>query len=460
MRFRLPISARLPLLLCIAAAAALAAPAAAGAATLNVTTTADERDLVANGTCSLREAVQATNADADFGGCTGSGYGDDTILLPGGVYALTLAGAMDDGNVTGDIDVNELTDQALSIQRAGAAPVTIDGGAAGDRVMEVRNGGTLNVDGLTLRNGVPPGAVIAGGIVALLGSDLNLSNSTLSNNTANSGGAVGIGDSDTTLTNVTLSGNSATVDGGALYANSATANVVLRSVTVTNNTADSDNTGGTGNGGGIFASNGTWSIQNTIVAGNSDLSGGAPDCQEQAPGTLASLGSVLIGDATGCAGLAPGAGDILNQAAGLSPLADNAGPTFTHALSATSPALNAASAAAPATDQRGLARAGAPDIGSYERVLCGGVAVNKVGTAGSDKIKGTAGADGILGLGGKDTLSGLAGNDGLCGGAGKDGLFGGAGKDRLLGQAGKDKLVGGKGKDVLKGGPGKDKQRQ
>ena len=55
---------------------------------------------------------------------------------------------------------------------------------------------------------------------------------------------------------------------------------------------------------------------------------------------------------------------------GIGPLADNGGPTLTHALLAGSPAINAASAQdCPPTDQRGVARpqGAACDIGSYER---------------------------------------------------------------------------------------------
>ena len=62
------------------------------------------------------------------------------------------------------------------------------------------------------------------------------------------------------------------------------------------------------------------------------------------------------------------------------PLADNGGTTFTHALLEGSPALNGAGPTAAPTDQRGVPRTS--DIGAYERELCGGVVVNRVGTDG------------------------------------------------------------------------------
>ena len=51
----------------------------------------------------------------------------------------------------------------------------------------------------------------------------------------------------------------------------------------------------------------------------------------------------------------------------LGPLADNGGPTQTHALLTGSPAINNATAAgATATDQRGVAAVGVRDSGAYE----------------------------------------------------------------------------------------------
>ena len=50
----------------------------------------------------------------------------------------------------------------------------------------------------------------------------------------------------------------------------------------------------------------------------------------------------------------------------LRPLADNGGPTRTHALVNNSPAIDAANAACPATDQRGAERDSQCDIGSFE----------------------------------------------------------------------------------------------
>src|SRR4029453_14878104 len=50
----------------------------------------------------------------------------------------------------------------------------------------------------------------------------------------------------------------------------------------------------------------------------------------------------------------------------LGPLADNGGPTLTHALRSGSLAINRGDPAAPPQDQRGYGRLGVPDVGAFE----------------------------------------------------------------------------------------------
>ena len=93
---------------------ALSLPAPASAGTISVTTTFDELD--GSAPCSLREAVNTANADANSGGCTDANPASaDTIKLAGGDYNLRLAGA-EDANASGDLDVTE----SLTIIGAGA----------------------------------------------------------------------------------------------------------------------------------------------------------------------------------------------------------------------------------------------------------------------------------------------------------------------------------------------------
>ena len=50
----------------------------------------------------------------------------------------------------------------------------------------------------------------------------------------------------------------------------------------------------------------------------------------------------------------------------LDPLAENGGPTLTHALQPGSPAINRGDPASPPQDQRGYSRLGVPDVGAFE----------------------------------------------------------------------------------------------
>lgn len=84
------------------------------------------------------------------------------------------------------------------------------------------------------------------------------------------------------------------------------------------------------------------------------------------------------------------------------------------------------------------------------------LAVNKVGTDGSDSLRGTDNADNLFGLGGKDTLFGLGGSDNLLGGPGNDSVQGDRGSDNLVGSSGNDLVVGWEGSDNVMGEGGND----
>src|SRR5262245_60168490 len=104
-----------------------AAPAAA--ATINVTTTVDERT-AGDGQCSLREAISTVDGNGD-GDCPAADGGANTIVLGAHSYSLTLAGFLVLGNPTGCLStfVPETTDNSrgeLSIS-AGVQNLTIEG---------------------------------------------------------------------------------------------------------------------------------------------------------------------------------------------------------------------------------------------------------------------------------------------------------------------------------------------
>ena len=107
-------------------------------------------------------------------------------------------------------------------------------------------------------------------------------------------------------------------------------------------------------GYGIFAVAGSVTLQNTVVANNSQF----PDTPQRDPancsGSVTSRGNNLDGDGT-CSLTGPG--DLSKVDPKLGPLADYGGPTQTQALLPGSPAIDAGSNVdCPATDQRGFQR--------------------------------------------------------------------------------------------------------
>ena len=184
----------------------------------------------------------------------------------------------------------------------------------------------------------------------------NVSNATVS---PGGGGGIFFSNSTLTLTNSTVSGNSAKAHGGGLFSYMPGSSATLTAVTIADNTPDSDGTGG-GSGGGLYIYNGTVTLVGSIVADNTGA-----ECYRSA-GSLVSSGYNLSSDAS-CK--LDGPGDLPSTPAGLGPLADNGGPTQTHALLPGSQAIDTSSIViCPTIDPRGFPRpVGAEcDIGAYE----------------------------------------------------------------------------------------------
>ena len=112
--------------------------------TFTVNTTDDVNDQVCGiDHCSLREAIIAANAQPDA----------NTIILPSGIYPLTITGSNEDNAQTGDLDI--LAD--LTITGSGPHETIIDAGGPdglGDRVFDGLAGQLSLVD-LTITGGVP-----------------------------------------------------------------------------------------------------------------------------------------------------------------------------------------------------------------------------------------------------------------------------------------------------------------
>lgn len=195
-------------------------------------------------------------------------------------------------------------------------------------------------------------------------STATLSGSTISNNDSTRGGAIFNGGNPAlpatvTLTNSTLSGNLATSKGGGIYNWFQTA--TLSNTTLASNRAT--------DGGGIYnyfyyyhssgeTGGGTVTLAGTLLANGSD-----DNCNACPAPLLVDLGQNLADDAT-CV-------TIPATLTGLAPtLADNGGPTWTHALLDGSTAIDLAGACGLGSDQRGAGRLVPCDSGAFEFLGC------------------------------------------------------------------------------------------
>ena len=322
---------------------------AAHAATLTVTSIDDTDGSTCGTTCTLRQAINAAS---------GNGAAQNTINFDATVFASKQTIALTNGLLP---LIN--TDITITGPTASGAGVTVDAGG-NSRIFGVI-GGTSTFSNLTLSGGNINGdsgaaikqsgastltlnnCTIAGNTSSGIGggggsidsnAKLTLNSCTVSGNTANREGG-GISSSGTlTLNSCTLSGNTANREGGGIYSSGT---LTLNSCTLSGNSA--------GNGGGVFIGRGTFNSSNTIVAGNTARTN--PDLS----GTINSGDYNLIGNTSGAFFSGSPSHNITDVDAKLGPLADNKGPTFTRALLAGSPAIDAGNT--PFTsDQRGRVR--------------------------------------------------------------------------------------------------------
>ena len=132
---------------------------------------------------------------------------------------------------------------------------------------------------------------------------LNIIDSTISGNTASEGGGLYTRYGTTTVSNSTISGNTATSEGGGIRAplRSNSAELFVNHSTIINNTAVQDTGGGISLNVDNDASGGKASISHSIIAGNHDQAGVAPDLDRTSNPLLVSLTTVfsLIGNKAG-----------------------------------------------------------------------------------------------------------------------------------------------------------------
>ena len=219
---------------------------AGASSTLVVVTGADEQNT--NGLCSLREAIDNANSDLRGWADCASGAGNDTILFANGIGTITLASRLqvtdNDGLVIdggGDVTVSGNNSVQVFYVSSTAvltlANVTVaNGNSSGGSGVNIL--GTLAVVKSTFSGNhatgsgggmlINPGGVASirdstfsansavqdGGGIDNIGGTVTVTNSTFSNNTANSGGGLMNNSSTAIIANATFSANSATFGAG------------------------------------------------------------------------------------------------------------------------------------------------------------------------------------------------------------------------------------------------------
>ena len=244
-------------------------PASPFATTFPVTKTADTDDGSCDPDCSLREAIEAANANP----------GADVVPVPAGIYLLTL----------GQLVVSD----EVSIAGAGQTNTIIDGAAA-DRVIDIgQPAGVVAISGVTIQNGYDASISTCGGGIRSSQVDLTLTNSTVSGNTTVAcGGGIGIDLGNLTLTNSTVSGNNADFGGGIWIDKGA--------LTLTNSTVSGNNALVRGGGIAAISYYGSYAddlaLTNSTVSGNTAISSGGGIWNESTYGDLTLTNSTVSGN--------------------------------------------------------------------------------------------------------------------------------------------------------------------
>jgi hypothetical protein len=265
--------------------------------------------------------------------------------------------------------------------------LTISDGFGWQLAGGILNNGTLTLDRVTVTGNTMARA--AGGIYNGDGATLTLVDSSIVDNLAGwSGGGVYSFFTTTTIVRSTISGNMASDVGGGLR--------LLGNAEIINSTI-SGNESTAWYGGAFFLTDGVLDITNSTVVENVSPPGAPAAVSVGTFGacsaTLNLTNSIVANNVTQGCFLAPhesgavainslgsnvftdgtcfpaGSDQIVGDPA-IDSLADNGGPTLTHALLPGSPAIDTGNNAAyPATDQRGVARDAACGVGVYECVL-------------------------------------------------------------------------------------------
>ena len=295
-------------------------------------------------------------------------------------------------------------DNAAGVAAVNSTALTLHHSTVAGNAAQYKGGGLLiaNNTTVTLLGSVVSGnsAARGGGAFTGLNGELQLQQSSISGNTVTStatqsgGGVYGYRCTDVTITESTVSGNSANREGGGILAYNCPLLVVNSTVAYNMSTLSG--------GGGIYVENGTASIINSTISSNSAPNAGGmllANATATLSNTIVSANSVdpaylssadigaktsklnaqfcLLGAAMTGAINGSNVGNIFTDSPGLGALQDNGGPTLTMALLDGSAAIDSGSNALAWDDGHELIddqRPGHPrvvgsavDIGAFER---------------------------------------------------------------------------------------------
>lgn len=309
--------------------------------------------------------------------------GNSGSNLGGGIYAarvrdLTISDSTVSGNSTSSsgsgIYIESGSDTTLSNITLDANIGSITGGG-----LSVTDGSVVNANRLIVTNNE---ANTAGGI-AVDNSTLILSNATIANNgTSSSGNGGGIHLTQGAvldLSNSTVSHNTAMLNGAGIYVNDS--QLTVGASTISSNVAQ-------GNGGGILLEgDASAQVANTTITLNDTVSGTGSGISNQTTADDLILSSTIVSGNIGddLVGGSVGSSNFIGGSANLGPLQANGGLTETHVPNAGSPVIDAGNnLLSQSIDQRGAAReqgaaadVGAVEVGDYlalEKFINGNVA--------------------------------------------------------------------------------------
>jgi len=208
---------------------------------------------------------------------------------------------------------------------------------------------TLNECSVRMNHGGLPGGFHGGGGLLNAGTLIVNTTTVRGNEAVARGGGIKTSSGQVVLTNSTVSGNSSGEEGGGIAISGGALSIA--NSTLSHNTAGTSE-GGTGDNLRGLNTESSIELVNTIISDGGSGEAGA-NCRVYAP-IVTSLGHNLADDDSCSLGLAS---DLESTDAQLLVLADNGGPTLTHALVPGSPAIDGGdNDNCLATDQRGFTR--------------------------------------------------------------------------------------------------------